>query len=128
MIDVLRIPLPKDRLQSIPKDERALFLLLGYAANQINVLSKLVIFSTNKTPSDQPEGNLSGAQSQIIARLLIGILTETWQLISSQFLSSTIGKEYSSKLDLAGQNALTNLKKNFGGQSVFYKLRNEHIF
>jgi len=29
------------------KEERALFLLLGYTANQINLFSKLVIFSTN---------------------------------------------------------------------------------
>jgi len=128
VIEVLRIALPKDRLKAIPKDERALFLLLGHAANQINLLSKLVIFSTNKTPVGQPEQDLSGAQSQILARILIGMLAETWELIRTQFLSSPLGKEYSSKLDQVGQLALTNLKRNFGVSSLLSKLRNNHIF
>jgi len=128
MINVLRIPLPKERLLVIPKEERALFLLLGYAANQINLLSKLVIFSTNKTPPDQPEQSLSGAQSQILARILIGVLAETWELIRAQYLSSPIGKEYSAKIDPAGQLAIANLKTTFGRANIFSKLRNEHIF
>jgi hypothetical protein len=128
VIEVLRIPLAKDRLRAIPQEERALFLLLGHAANQINLLFKLVIFSTNKTPADQPEQNISGAQSQILARILIGFLAEAWELIRTQFLESPIGREYSSKLDQDGQLALTNLKNKFGRSNLFSKLRNEHIF
>jgi hypothetical protein len=59
VIEVLRIPLPKDRLRAMPKEERALFFLLGYAANQITLFSKLVTFSVNKTPSDSVEQQIS---------------------------------------------------------------------
>jgi hypothetical protein len=59
MITVMKIPVSKDRLRAMPEDERAL-LILGYVANQINLLSKLVIFSSNKTP-DGVEQALSGA-------------------------------------------------------------------
>jgi len=33
MIEVHRIPVPKDRLRALPKDERVLLLLLGYVSN-----------------------------------------------------------------------------------------------
>jgi hypothetical protein len=34
MIQVLKVPLSKDRLRALSKEERVLFLLLGYVANQ----------------------------------------------------------------------------------------------
>src|SRR5713226_7460515 len=89
VIDVMRISLPKDRLTAMPKEERALFFVLGYAANQITVLSKLVIFSTNKTPSNPVEQQLSNAQSQILARVAIGVLAEAWELIRKRFLGTS---------------------------------------
>ena len=64
MITVLKVPVSKDRLRAMPEDERALLILLGYVANQINLLSKLVIFSSNKTP-DGVEHALCAAQTQM---------------------------------------------------------------
>jgi len=32
IVDVLQVPVPKDRLSSMLNDERTLFLVLGYAA------------------------------------------------------------------------------------------------
>jgi len=128
MIDVIRVPLPKDRLRAMSKEERALFFLLGYAANQIILFQRLVIFSTNKTPSMEAEQKISGAQSQMLARFSIGILHETWKLISSRFLASPMGKEFAPKLSPAGQAALAELKKHFGGSNLLSKLRNNVAF
>jgi hypothetical protein len=128
MIDVLRIPVSKETLRTMPKTERALFLLLGYAANQINLLSKLVIFSSNKTPPDQTEQMLSGAQTQMLGRLTIGVLHETWELIHKRFLGSPLGKEYTPKLDAGGTVALEKLKKTFGGSNILNKIRSNYAF
>jgi hypothetical protein len=46
MLDVLRIPISKADLLKIPASERSLFLLLGYASDQVNMLWKLVIIAT----------------------------------------------------------------------------------
>jgi hypothetical protein len=46
MQKITRIALPKEHLQKLTADERSLFLLLGYASNQINTLWKLVIVAT----------------------------------------------------------------------------------
>ena len=54
----------------------------------------LVIFSSNKTPSVEAEQKISGAQTQMLARFAIGILHETWKLISTRSLGSQIGKEF----------------------------------
>ena len=37
IIDVLQVPVPKDRLSSMLNEERTVFLMLGYAANQIMI-------------------------------------------------------------------------------------------
>jgi hypothetical protein len=127
MIKVLRIPVPKERMRAMPADERALLILLGYVANQINLLSKLVIFSSNKTP-DGVEQALSGAQTQMLARLVIGVLNEGWELISKRFLGSPIGREYRPRLDAGGAAALDELQKTFGGSNLINKIRSSYAF
>jgi hypothetical protein len=50
MIDVMALNGAKDLLMKMTPAERGLFLLFGYASNQVNVLWKLVIVATNETP------------------------------------------------------------------------------
>ena len=59
MIQVYRIPVPKERLRAMPKDERVLLLLLGYVANQVSMLQKLLTFATNRTPAEELEQHAS---------------------------------------------------------------------
>jgi hypothetical protein len=71
MIDVMALNGAKDLLMKMTPAERGLFLLFGYASNQVNVLWKLVIVATNETPENPIEQRVSGAQTQIVVRLLI---------------------------------------------------------
>jgi hypothetical protein len=128
MIDVLQVSLPKDRLSAMPKDERALLFLLGYAANQISLFSKLVIFSSNKVPVNSVEQKLSDAQAQILARTAIGVIAEAWELIHKRFLGTHIGKELEGKLNPAGSEALVTLKRYFGRSNLLTDLRNNVAF
>jgi hypothetical protein len=127
MITVLKVPVSKDRLRAMPEDERALLILLGYVANQINLLSKLVIFSSNRTP-DGVEHSLCAAQTQMLARLGIGVLNEGWELISKRFLGSRIGRDYRPRLDAEGKAALDQLQKTFGGSNIINKIRTNYSF
>ena len=47
MTTVSHLPVEKTKLQKLPQDEHVLLLLLGYSANQIIMLQKLVWFSTS---------------------------------------------------------------------------------
>jgi hypothetical protein len=110
---ITRIALPKEQLQKLTPGERSLFLLLGYASNQINALWKLVIVATNEGTKDLVKEKVSGAQSQIFVRLLIGIMREALKLVEKRFLGSTLGKEYVPLLSTHATEALGRLKKRF---------------
>jgi hypothetical protein len=61
MIDVMALDGAKDLLMKMTPAERGLFLLFGYASNQVNVLWKLVIVATIETPENSIEHRISGA-------------------------------------------------------------------
>jgi hypothetical protein len=128
MIRVIQIPLPIERLKALPKEERALFLLMGYAANQITMFRKLLVFSSNKTPDDSVEQRISGAQTQMLARFLIGIEHEAWKLIKNRFLGSPIGREYQKRLNSTGKEALESLKRYFASSNMVDKVRNNYAY
>lgn len=124
-----RVAIPKERLLDLSRDERVLFILLGSASNQITMLQKLVLFSSNKTPSDAVEQGLSGAQTQMLARIAVGVLNESWELVRTRFLGSPMAREYDGLLDKGGHAALDRLKKHFGaGASLLPKVRSNFAF
>ena len=128
VIDVLQIPVPKERLHAVPKEERALFFMLGYAANQIIMFQKLLIFSTNSTPSDPVDTRLSAVQTEMLLRLMMGVLFEAWLLIEKRFVGRPIGRDYQPLLDNEGQQALADLKKQFGASNLLATIRNNFAF
>jgi hypothetical protein len=128
MLKITRIALPKEKLQKLTAGERSLFLLLGYASNQINTLWKLVIVATNEGTKDPVEEKVSAAQAQIFVRLLIGIMREALKLIEKRFLGSTIGKEYVPLLSVPAGGALDRLKRRFGAPDKFVVIRDNFAF
>jgi len=118
MIDVMSFPVTKDQLGKMTPSERGLLLLLGHGSNQVNVLWKLVIVSTNRMPTDPIDARVSGAQTQIIVRMMIGVLREVWRLVEGRFLGSKLGREFEPLLDAASRAALASLKNRFGGPQI----------
>jgi len=91
MITVKSVRLSKDHLRRLNAEERALLILFGHAANQISVLVKLITFATNGEPLDYVEQCAQAMQTQVLNRLLIGVVHETNELIRRQFLSAPLG-------------------------------------
>jgi hypothetical protein len=81
MLHVLQLPMTKDILEKMSAEERSMFLLLGYASNQVNALWKVVIIATNELPENPIVERVSGAQTQIFVRLTIGAMHEAWLLV-----------------------------------------------
>jgi hypothetical protein len=106
---ICRIDLPKERLQELSSSERSLFLLLGYASNQINALRKLIVVATNEGPTDPVEAKVSAAQTQIFVRLLIGVMREALKLIERRFVGDLLRKEYVPRLSADASAALDRL-------------------
>jgi CRISPR/Cas system-associated protein endoribonuclease Cas2 len=97
MIEVFRVPVSKAQLRAIPADERNLLLLASHAVNQISVLRRLVIFSSNYQSSSELENTLSAGQTQTILRFLFGALAEAWEMIKRPVNQKLIGTDYIQK-------------------------------
>jgi hypothetical protein len=127
-IDILRISVPKERLNSIPKEERVLFFLLGYAANQIIMFQKLLLFASNSPADESVEGQVHGVQIEMLLRLMIGFVWEAWYLIRKRFLEQPVGRDYQGLLDEDGKRALSGLKKQFDNSTLIHTFRNNFAF
>jgi hypothetical protein len=129
MIEVFKIRVSKDKLAAMPADERALFILLGYAANQLNLLSKLTLFSLNNLTEKEPEATIVAGQSQMLLRMTTGIIHEIWtKIIQARVLRSPTARQYVGKLDWGGDEALKKLNKIFGGSNIISTIRNNYAF
>jgi hypothetical protein len=127
MIQVLRIPFDKDKLRALSKDERAALFLFGYVTNQLMMIEKIMTFATNKDSSDHLEQQALGVQSQMLLRLMIGLVNEAYRAVESRFSSSPIAKEYIDLLDEGGKKALKDLNRQFG-TSFLRQLRTNFAF
>lgn len=129
MIDIYRIKFPKERLKELTTEERSLFFLLGYAANQIAIFKKLTVFATNIDSEQRVRSMVEGAQTQVLVRHLVGVVTEAWELIDKRFLTKPIGKEYrESRLGPMGQASIAALQKQFGSSNILSIIRNNYAF
>jgi hypothetical protein len=66
MIEVYHIVIDKEKLRALPCEERGFLLSLGYSANQVSMLQKLLMFSSNNEPPTEAEKILCAAQTQMI--------------------------------------------------------------
>lgn len=129
MIEVYVIPVSKDRLQSMPAEERIAFLLIGYAANQLSLIHKLLNFAVNGEEAKiSAEDILRGAQTQMLVRLAIGLIFEAWRLIEKRYLSRPIALQYRTLIDEEGSAALYKLRKLMGQSNVLSAIRNDFSF
>lgn len=128
MIEVYRIPVPKERLRALPKDERVLLLLMGYVSNQVLMLQKLLIYATKLDPKNEVEQHATGVQTQMLVRIAVSAAFEAWRLIETRFLSNVLAKDYIGRLEGDGLQALEELKQLFGKSALLSKVRNNFGF
>ena len=80
-MELYRVILAKSNLAALPQAERSLFLLLGHASNEINVLSKLILMVMRKdAPPSEIANNVEAGQVCVLLRVLVGQLHEAWEL------------------------------------------------
>lgn len=124
MIEVYRVDLTKEKLEAMPPKERQLLLLLGHAANEINVLQKLIKMTTPGNSGLAFVSHAETGQSFILVRVLIGKLHEAWELFKNRFQSeSDINSKYVPKLSTEAANATDSLKKYFGKNKALTDIR-----
>lgn len=128
MIQVYRIPIQKDSLLKLPKEERVCLLQLGHMANQVLMFEKLLIFATTLDSKNEVEQYTIGVQTQMLVRLAISAVFESLRVVERLFVGSKIGKDYSGKLDKKGSDALAYLKQLMGNSALLAAVRNNYGF
>lgn len=126
MINVLRVPVPADLLKKMTNEERTFFLLMGHAENQISIMYKVLRFSTNFEFANKTEQITSSNQTQVILRLLIGLIYEAWiKLVNERFLKRS---NITIKLTEKGKAAVAELRAHFGTSALLGEIRNSFAF
>jgi len=126
MINVIRVQVSPDLLRKMTNEERVFLLLMGHAENQISVMFKVLRFATNNDPQNQIEQLVAGTQTQIVLRLLIAIIYETWtKLIKERFLDR---ENVSIELSDKGKRTVKKLKTHFSTSSLLERIRNSFAF
>lgn len=128
MIQVYRIPIPKDFLLKLPTEERVFLLQLGHMANQVLMFEKLLIFATTLDSKNEVEQHTTGVQTQMLVRLAVSAVYESLRVVEKLFVKSNIGNDYRDKLDTKGSDALAYLKKLMGKSALLAAVRNNYGF
>lgn len=128
-MDIHRIKIDRAKLAAMPETERVLLLLVAHAANELNVLTKLILMMRKDPPSSLIIDHVEAGQTFIFMRLLIGKLHEAWELFRVRVLSDhAISTRFLPKLPSDATNSLAALKKYFGRENAITAIRNKASF
>jgi hypothetical protein len=128
-MEVHRVILNRTQLAAMPESERVLLLLLAYASNEINVLSKLILMMRNDDSPSPIHDAVEMGQIFILMRLLIGKLHEAWELFKNRVqCDRSIATTHIPRLPPEAAAALEALKRHFGAGSALSKIRNKISF
>ena len=126
MIDVHRVPVPPALLKKMTNEERTFFLLMGHAENQISIMYKVLRFSANFESESKERQLTSSNQTQVLLRLLIGLMYEAWiKLITDRFIKRA---NVTVALSAKGDEAVAALRAHFNESSLLGTIRNSFAF
>ncbi|MGD2119586.1 MAG: hypothetical protein PVG66_14590 [Chromatiales bacterium] len=118
----------KAELNKIDKAERSFFFALGHVANEINILSKQIIWCSDF--SNELDHITKGqiTLAFFYYRMMAGKLNEANELIRTAFLSQKYSQKYIGSFDKKTNETLNEIKKYFGNSNIVNKIRNNHSF
>lgn len=127
-MELRRLTFTPGMLNALPPEERALVVVLGHALNEVNVLSKLMLISSNFESEPRVFAHASVCQAMVIGRSLAGKLHEAWVSISKGYFATRLGIKYSLHLEEEPKACLANLKAYFGRANSVDLIRNSFAF
>jgi hypothetical protein len=128
-MDLHIFKISREQFNRIPEVEQIFILQICTLLNEINILQKLALFSTNKKSEiSEFENKAQNAQAFFVFTILAGKLWEGWQMVNKEFFSKGLRQEYFDALPDEGREALNFLGKYFSEQNIICKIRNQFAF
>ena len=127
---LLKMNIPKSKLETIPEIEQVFFIQLMQFLNELNILQKCVIVSSNELGSlttIEKRGQIS--QAHFFIRTLVGKLYEAWEMINKNFINTQLYEEYENHLSQKGKESLSELIERFNDKNnIISLIRNKFAF
>ena len=103
-------------------------MLLGHAANDLNILRKLFHWSVSSVDESPVETKGNNTLVFTLIRLLTGKLYEVWQLFRKRFFATQLAKTYELAFAADERTAMQSLKQYFGKKNAIEIVRNQSAF
>jgi hypothetical protein len=84
VIEIYEIPFSKAQLDATPEDERIFYLMAGQLANDLNFLTKLLMFAINPVDGPPVRARVNTSLAMFQVRLLAGRLHEGWKMMKGK--------------------------------------------
>ena len=126
-MQLLYFTLSKKQFDAIPEPDRALIVLMGHAANELNILHKLFYFCTTQEEKDSLLIQAQNAQAMTAVRVMAGKTFECWQLLRTTFFNG-ISKIYEPQFNDKANKSLDSLKQYFRRKNHIKLVRNNFAF
>jgi hypothetical protein len=127
-VKAVEIDTRKSELAKVPEAERTFLLLLGHLANELAVLSKLFLFCSEFESDDKWKRRAAPAQALVVGKLLVGKLSEGWELLQQSFFGSKLSQLFEPRLSPEAKEAIHHLKRYFGKENLIRNVRNRYSF
>jgi hypothetical protein len=139
-MDIYPIRFSKALLNKVPEDERTFHLMAGQLANDLNILSKLIIMLLNHASEQELLRRANTTSAILLIKLLAGRLNEGWELMCRQFFPSkqsdgkrqsdhvSIYDRYVVDFDDYAKAQLDNIQRYFGKKNIVRTIRNRASF
>jgi hypothetical protein len=128
VIEIYPITFSKAQLDAVPEDERIFYLMAGQLANDLNWLTKLMMFSINPVDGPPMRADVNRSLTMFLMRLLAGRLHEGWRMIRGKPFWD-IYRRYEKELVIETEQNLRALKAYFGKAGcTVEKMRNKMGF
>lgn len=121
-LEIYPVRFSKEALDAAPENERLFHFLAGQAANDLNILSKLLLSNANevKGPSE-PEQAASATIGLYLIRQMTSRIYETWKTFETHF--PAIFRAYEGQWPQECQEAWASIKGYFSAKSLIGQVR-----
>jgi hypothetical protein len=118
------IPIPKERLNTIPPIEKAFYIHIGHLRNELMTLLRLASWSVNNNDGGNPLlVDVNVCQSQFYTRLLAGKLHECWLFLDRAYTKEKLTLTLGNELSTRANDSFESLKKYFGRTAMMSDVR-----
>jgi hypothetical protein len=126
---LFQVNFSKAQLDSLPKEDRIIFVQLTHFLDELAILQKCLIFSAQTMASAiGVQRTAQRAQSLFFMQMLAGKLNEGWEMLQKSYFSTRLSQQYYSLLPDEARMAIDELGKYFGRENLIRRLRNEYAF